>query len=668
MAKSEAPFGSWKSPLTAEFVTGAGVRLGGAWLDGEGGIVWLEGRPAEKGRNVLVREASGGAAKEDLTPGEFNVRTRVHEYGGGAACVHGDTVVFSNFADQRLYMQSITGDRTPRPISPAVAGAVLRYADGEIDGSRGRFVCVREDHRQDGKEAVNEIVAVSLEGDPDADPVVLVSGKDFYSSPSVSPDGRQMAWVEWSHPSMPWDRTQLWVGQLSASGVVENKVCVAGGDSSIVEAPTEPVWSPSGELFFVSDRGSGFWNIHRWVQGERRVEAVTSEEAEFTTPGWIFGHAHYAFVDERRIVAAYRDKGVSKLALLNVSSKELLPISTPFVDVYSVVSGGGRVLVTAGSPKFAPSIVEVALGEGGAAAGGRAERVLWEVAPFDRAAYEPFLSVPESIQFPTKVEGKSAYAIYYPPTNPEYAPPGGERPPLLVMSHGGPTSEVGMSLKLSIQFWTSRGWAVADVNYGGSTGYGREYRERLYGTWGIVDVDDCCSCAEYLVAAGKADGRRLAIEGGSAGGFTTLAVLAFRDTFQAGASFYGVSELTALATDTHKFESRYLDQLIGPLDTAAEVYHERSPINHVESFSCPVILFQGLEDKVVPPIQATMMYEAVKKKGLPTALVEYEGEDHGFRKAENQRSTLEWEMLFFSKVFGFELADPVQPLHIDNLE
>ncbi|GAQ78911.1 Prolyl Oligopeptidase [Klebsormidium nitens] len=665
--KQEAPFGAWKSPLTTELVTSGSLRLGQAQISDDGKLVWKEGRPSEAGRSVLVmRDGLSDGPQKDLTPADHNVRTLVHEYGGESWGLFADCVIYSNMKDQRLYMQKLTGDQTPVALTPEVEGMKVRYGDGVLDTQRQRFITIREDHREEGKECKNEIVAVDLTN-PTAEPVVLVTGHDFVSYPRLSPDGRQLAFTTWEHPNMPWDATQLWLADVTDAGELSNVRSIAGGKDGAVEAATQPSWSPAGELFYVTDKGTGFWNIHRWDGSSS--EAITSLEAEFALPQWLLGIQTFTFVPETagkgtHILAAYRDKGIGKLAVIDASSKALYPVETAYSDISYVGSGGGKLLTVAASATEAPSVLSVELSPD--LKGGVAQSVLFCSSSLDTGKYRPYLTVPESISFPTK-DGETAYAIYYPPANADFQGTPGEKPPLLVKSHGGPTSEVGTSLKLGIQYWTSRGWAVADVNYRGSTGYGREYREKLYGTWGIVDIDDCCSAADYLVKAGKVDGQRLAIDGGSAGGYTTLAVLAFRDTFKAGCSYYGVSDLMTLAQETHKFESRYLDKLVGPVATAAQLYDERSPIKHVDGFSCPVILFQGLEDKVVPPNQARMMYEAVKAKGIPTALVEYEGEQHGFRKAENIKTTLEWELFFYSKVFNFTPADPIAPLHIDNL-
>ncbi|CAK9855302.1 unnamed protein product [Sphagnum jensenii] len=668
--KETLAYGAWKSPLTADFVSGASKGLAGAALDSEGHLIWLEGRPSESGRAVLVREGADTESPPiDITPAGFNVRTTVHEYGGGAFTVEGDTVIFSNYVDQRLYKQSLVGDHTPVPLTPAYEGRAVRYADGEFDLKFDRYIIVREDNRQAGKEAVNEIVSVELNGDPNAEPKVLVKGNDFYMFPRLSPDGQKLAWVEWSHPNMPWDQTSVWVGEVSDSGEITDPICVAGGDKGIVEAPTEPRWSPQGELIFVSDRDGGFWNLYRWGGKGRKLQALYPLEAEFTRPAWIFGNSSFAFTQlsgvesAYQIVCTYRQRGVSHLAILDPSSLTLSTVKTAFTDIYGLFAKGNDIYLTGGSAVDAMSLAKISLTEGGRATS--EESIIWSSLGLDTAQYKPYFSTPKVIEFPTKVAGQTAFANFYPPSNGDFDGPNGEKPPLLVRSHGGPTSEAKTTLDLAIQYWTSRGWAFADVNYGGSTGYGREFRERLYGEWGIVDVNDCCSCAEYLVNAGEVDAKRLCIDGRSAGGYTTMAALVFSDTFTAGATLFGIGDLTVFETETHKFESRYLDSLI---DKGKKLY-DRSPINFLDRLSCPVIVFQGLEDKVVPPNQARLIYKAVKAKGIPVALIEYEGEQHGFRKAENIRNTLEQEMVFFARLIGgFQVADDITPIKIDNYD
>ncbi len=514
------------------------------------------------------------------------------------------------------------------------------------------MVCVREDHTVAGREAVNAIVSLDLDGGGDGDAQVLVSGNDFYAAPRLSPDGTRLAWLTWNHPNMPWDGTELWVGELRADGSLGRTERVAGGPA---ESIFQPEWSPGGVLHFVSDR-TGWWNLYRWRDG--RIEPLAEMAAEFGLPQWVFGMATYGFASAERIICAYTEGGTDHLAALDTATGRLAPIDTPYAEIGAVRVGPGRALLLAGSPTEPTSLVQLDLATGQCEVLRRSSGV-----PVDPG----YLSPPQPIEFPTE-GGLTAHAFFYPPRNPDYVAPPGERPPLLVISHGGPTGATSSTLDLRIQYWTSRGIGVLDVNYGGSTGYGRAYRGRLEGRWGVVDVDDCANGARYLVGRGAVDGDRLIIRGGSAGGYTTLCALTFRDVFQAGASYYGVSDLEALAQETHKFESRYLDRLVGPYPERADLYRERSPIHFTDRLSCPVIFFQGLEDPVVPPSQAEQMVEALRAKGLPVAYVPFEGEQHGFRRAEHIKRALEAELYFYAQVFGFALAEPVEPVPIENLQ
>jgi dipeptidyl aminopeptidase/acylaminoacyl peptidase len=566
----------------------------------------------------------------------------VHEYGGGDYAVSSGTIVFSNFADQRLYLQRAGSE--PRALSPA---AELRYADGIIDRRRNLFFCVREDHTGQG-EAINTVVSLKL--NEESAGRVLVSGNDFYSSPRLSPDGSGLVWLTWNHPDMPWDGTELWLGNLNEDGSVGEAMRIAGGaDESVIQ----PEWSPDGTLYFVSDR-TGWWNLYRWVAG--KVESIHPMDAEFGEPPWVFGNALYGFDSETRMVCSYLKDGRSHLAIVDTATGAVSPVEIHYSAISLIQTHSGRAVLIAASATEPQSIISLDLATQDLEVLRRSREL---------AVDSGYLSLPRSIEFPTE-NGQLAHGIFYPPMNRDYTGPADDKPPLVVMSHGGPTSATSMSLRYAIQYWTSRGIAVLDVNYRGSSGYGREYRERLKGRWGIVDVDDCVNGARYLVERGEVDGNRLAIRGGSAGGYTTLCALAFRNIFKAGASHYGISDLEALAKDTHKFESRYLDGLIGPYPERRDLYLKRSPIYFTDRLACPMILFQGLEDKVVPPNQAEKMVEAVRGKGLPVAYLTFAGEQHGFRKAENIRRVLEAELYFYSKVFGFELADPVEPAKIEN--
>ena len=636
-----APCGSWKSPITSDLIVSETIGLGQVVLDGED-VYWSEMRPAEAGRCVVVRRSPDGQTI-DITPPSFNARTRVHEYGGGAFVVADGTVYFSNFTDQRFYRQD-PGCK-PRPITPDVD---LRYADGVIDRRRGRMICVREDHTDAGREAVNTLVSLDLEDGKGGQ--VLVSGNDFYSSPRLSPDGSHLAWLTWNHPNMPWDGTELWVGEIRKDGSLDRTERVAGG---VDESVFQPEWSPDGTLYFVSDR-IGWWNLYCWRN--RRVEPLCNMEAEFGMPQWGFGMSTYAFESANRIICAYTQQGIWHLASLDTATGELEVIETPYTAIKYLRAAPGRAVFLAGAPTELTSVVQLDFATHKMKVLRRSSEVT--IAP-------EYLSMPRAIEFPTQ-QGLTAHAFFYAPKNRDYGAPPGERPPLLVISHGGPTAATSSTLDLTIQYWTSRGIAVLDVNYGGSTGYGRAYRQRLRNKWGVMDVDDCVNGAGYLVGRGEVDSDRLAIRGGSAGGYTTLCALTFRKIFKAGASYYGIGDLEALAKETHKFESRYLDRLIGPYPECRNLYRERSPINFAEHLSCPVIFFQGLEDKVVLPNQAEMMVEALRAKGLPVAYVPFEGEQHGFRRAETIKRALDAELYFYAKIFGFELADPVEPVPIQN--
>jgi dipeptidyl aminopeptidase/acylaminoacyl peptidase len=638
---NSAPYGSWKSPISAEVVAAGEVGLEQIRIDGED-IYWIERRAQEGGRKVIVRR-SKDAIITDVTPAGFNARTRVHEYGGGDYAVSNGRLIFSNFADQRLYLQELGSE--PTPLTPESA---LRYADGYIDVRRNLLFCVREDHSEPG-EAVNSIVRVDLNGGNAGR--IIASGNDFYSSPRLSPDGSRLAWLMWNHPNMPWDGTELWVGKLSEDGMVIEKEKIAGGAN---ESIFQPEWSPDGVLYFISDR-TGWWNLYRW--GENQLEPLCPMEAEFGQPHWVFGGSLYGFSSEKQIICSYTENGRDYLAMLDTLTRELNDIKLSFTMISQVRVAGDRVVFIGASSTESTSIVSLNL----------ATKELEVLRKSRETAVDAgYLADPRAVAFPTK-GGLIAHGYFYPPRNRDYAAPADEKPPMLVMSHGGPTSSSSASLKYSIQYWTSRGIAVLDVDYGGSSGYGRAYRERLNGQWGVVDVDDCINGARHLAERGEVDANRLAIRGGSAGGYTTLCALTFRDAFKAGASHYGISDLEALAKDTHKFESRYLDRLIGPYPERRDLYIERSPIHFTERLNCPMILFQGLEDKVVPPNQAEKMVAAVRAKKLPVAYLTFEGEQHGFRKAENISRVLEAELYFYSKVFGFELADSVEPIDIENL-
>ncbi|MBA2277991.1 MAG: S9 family peptidase [Chloroflexia bacterium] len=642
-----APYGAWRSPITTELLTGATVGLGGLIADGED-VYWLESRASDGGRSVLVRRTPDGE-RRDVTPAPFNVRSRVHEYGGGAYAVASGLVIFSYFADNRLYRVDIHAGGEPEPITPDGA---WRYADLQIDRAHNRLICVREDHTVADAEPVNTIVQLSLHGPNDDGGRIIVSGTDFVASPTLSATGDRLAWLAWSHPNMPWDGCELWSADLTDTGDLDAVRHIAGGAD---ESVFQPRWADDAGLFFVSDR-SGWWNLYR-ADPSGAVEPLCAMEAEFGLPQWVFGMSTYDQIGAGWLVCAWTRDGVWHLGALHVASRRLTPFDLPFTEFEDIRVAGAAVLMLAGSPTEPWQVVSLNPNDGSVQTLRRSS---------DEVPERGYLTAPKPISWPTP-DGALAHGFFYPPANQNYTAPDGERPPLIVESHGGPTGATSTVLSLDVQFWTSRGFAVLDVNYGGSTGYGRAYRERLNGQWGIVDVDDCVSGAEHLVAQDLVDGRRLIIRGGSAGGYTTLAALTFRDTFAVGASHYGIGDLEALAVETHKFESRYLDGLVGPYPAQRATYVERSPIHHVERLSCSLILLQGLEDKVVPPNQAATMAEAVAAKGLPVAHLTFEGEGHGFRRADSIRRALDAELSFYSRIFGFDLADPIQPVPITNM-
>jgi dipeptidyl aminopeptidase/acylaminoacyl peptidase len=638
-----APYGSWKSPITSDLIVSGSVGLSQPTFSGDD-VYWIEMRPTEGGRNVIVRRSSAGECL-DVNPAPFNARTRAHEYGGGDYVVSDGVVYFSNFTDQRMYRVLPGGE--PEPIT---AEANVRYADACFDETRKQLICVREDHSADGG-AVSSIAAVRIEGALDTG-TVLVSGNDFYSSPKLSPDGIHLAWLTWNHPNMPWDGCELWVGELGPEGTVENARRVAGGAH---ESIFQPEWSPSGVLYFSSDR-NGWWNLQR-ISQDGEIEGVGAIKGELGMPQWIFGMSSYAFVSDESVICSHIEQGIARLGILDLTTRKLTDVDCQFTDIQYLRASENFAVFRGGSPTEVASISRLNLAT---------KQIETLRRSNDLEVFPAYFSIPRPIEFPTEA-GLTAHGFFYPPQNPDYQAPENEKPPLIVKSHGGPTSSATTSLSLSVQYWTSRGFAVLDVNYGGSTGYGRQYRERLNNKWGIVDVDDCVNGARYLVNRGEVDGNRLVITGGSAGGYTTLCALTFRDAFKAGASHFGVSDAEALARDTHKFESRYLDGLLGPYPERKDIYFERSPINFTNRLGCPVIFFQGLEDKVVPPNQAEQMVDAIRAKGIPVSYVPFAGEQHGFRQAKNIKRALDGELYFYSRVFRFQLAEPVEPVLIENL-
>eukprot|EP00878_Enallax_costatus_P005601 GHUV01005874.1.p1 GENE.GHUV01005874.1~~GHUV01005874.1.p1 ORF type:complete len:700 (+),score=125.31 GHUV01005874.1:43-2142(+) len=637
-------------------------------------VFWIEGRPSEQGRSVLVRRSSDVGSIEDVTPGpksDFNVRTRVHEYGGGEHLVTEGKAYFSNFVDQRVYVQYLELGSEPQPLT--AADSKQRFANYILDGTHNRLIAVCEDHSKEGQEPENSIAAIDLAtGSVDQ----LATGHDFFSSPVLNTDGTKLAWVAWDHPNMPWDDTMLYVSDVDAAGHLMGVVQqVAGGKDQSVQ---QPQWGPDGALYYIGD-ATGWWNLYK-LESDGQPAALLPMSAEFGSPPWLFGcHSYQVVSGGTAVLAVFSDPSAagSQLGVIDITSKALTWLDTGYTmfSRLAVVGAGVEsedgdltVVTIAGSASKASAVVQLQVPNLAALLCSKPSD--WHVikTSSDLDLDPAYISEPQSIEFPTE-DGKTAFMNFYPPMNKDYDFPPGELPALLVEIHGGPTSSASTVFNLGYQYWTSRGYAIADVNYGGSTGFGRAYRNRLRGNWGVVDVDDCCNAARYLSEKGSVDGNRLCITGGSAGGYTTLACMAFRDVFSAGAAHYGVADVELLAKDTHKFESRYLDLLIGPYPAEKELYQKRSPIHSANNIKAPVAIFQGDEDEIVPPEQSEEMWRALKNKGLPTTLMMYKGEQHGFRKAESIRSALEGEFYFYGKVLGFDAtySNDLQPMTIDNL-
>jgi dipeptidyl aminopeptidase/acylaminoacyl peptidase len=637
-----APYGSWESSIPIDALVAGVVRLSEPSVDGPD-IYWLEGRPADGGRATLVRLAPDGSMT-DVSPDGVNVRTRVHEYGGGAYVVDGGEVWFSDFADGRLYRRD--RDETVAAVSPE---GPWRYADPIVDRARGRLICVREDHTSPG-EAVNSIVAVPLDGEGGVR--TLLEGSDFYSDPRLNFDGSRLAWLSWEHPNMPWDETSLWVGAVASDGSIVARERVAGEPG---ESVLQPRWSPDGVLHFVAER-SGWWNIYR--RADRRDEALAAMEAEFAHPQWLFRFSNYDFLEGGAIVGVGRHDGRDELYVIDPATWTSRPVPLPYTEIdYLTATPDGILFVGSGPTEFR-AVVRLDVGDGSWRVLHRSTSIALD--PGDVSAGRP-------IEFPT-AGGRTAHGIFYPPRNRNVTGPDGELPPLIVTSHGGPTAAASTGLSIETQLFTSRGIAVLDVDYGGSTGYGRAYRKRLEGTWGITDVEDCANGALALAARGLVDPARLAIRGGSASGYTTLCALAFRSEFRAGICYFGIGDLETFVHTTHKFESRYLETLIGPYPERRDRYVERSPLNYTDRISTPALILQGLDDRVVPPAQAEQIVAGLRRAGLPHAYLAFEGEDHGFRQAANIIRSFEAELSFLGQVLGFEPAGAIVPLPVENLD
>lgn len=643
------PFGGWLSPLSAAQVAGASPKYGDIRLDDQY-LYWVESLPEQGGRQAIFRADFSGNVRQ-LLPSPFDARSRVHEYGGGVFAVGGRELFFSNRSDDGIYR--LTGDSDPVLLTRREN---FRYADLQFDQHRHSLIAVREDHSAPGREAQNCIVAIPLHN-PAAEQVLL-SGNDFYASPSFNPAGSRLCWLAWDHPDMPWDQCRLWIAETDAAGAVRNPQPVAGGSQ---ESIFQPQWSADGDLYFVSDR-SGWWNLYRLVSG--KIEALCEMPAEFGLPQWVFGMSTYAFIGKDQLACTFSEDGKWHLALLDVKSKSLRRIPTSFTDITQLrsspqaVGGDKPVAFWAGSPTQPTGLYLF--------------RRHWkEPQPLRAAGKLPIsgdcISVPRRFDFPTN-GGVQCHGFYYPPVNPGFRAPERELPPLLVMSHGGPTAAVELSVRLKTQYWTSRGFSVLLVNYRGSTGYGRGYRELLNGNWGKSDVEDCVNAARHAAHQRLADPQRLLISGSSAGGLTVLSALTFFEVFRAGGCYYGISDLEALALETHKFESRDTERLIAPYPREREIYRSRSPIHHAERMKGAVIFFQGKDDPVVPLSQAQQMVEVLKRRGVTVAFLEFEGEGHGFRRKESLIAALEAEYAFYCRVLKIPALQALPKLSVENLQ
>lgn len=623
--KRTAVYGSWPSPLSATRISTAGVRfsqprVAGAW------VYWLESRPAELGRGVLVR-AQQDAAPRDVTPSPFNVRSRVHEYGGGAFTITGDAVYFVNYDDQQIYRQVIDSGKPPEALTQAPG---CRFADLVADERRARLICVREDHGRTGQLPVNTLASVSMQ---DGTITTLSQGHDFYSSPALSPDAQHLAWLCWNAPQMPWDGCELWLAELDGNGTPRQAQRIAGDAQ---ESIFQPQFALDGVLHFVSDR-SGYWNIYR--HAAEADTPITQDAMDYGFAQWNFGMSSYGFLADDSLLAVRTHDGASELVIVRTPGHAEI-LDTGMSQIEHLHVAGKLCTILAANPVQAASVLF-----------GTPQNLKPVAAP-NADIHGRYISKPQFIRFPT-TQGESTCAWYYPPCNPDYTGRSGELPPLLVKCHGGPTAMSGNGLDPRIQFWTSRGFAVADVNYRGSSGFGRAYRQSLRGAWGIKDAEDCVAAARQLVKQGLADLQRLAISGSSAGGFTVLCALAFHDCFKAGAVYYGLSELETAMRDTHKFESHYGDSLLGPWPEARAVYREHSPLHAADRIRCPVIFFQGLKDKVVPPDQTERMVQALHTNGVLVEYLSFPDEGHGFRRRDTLQQTLAAELRFYGRVFGF---------------
>ena len=658
--KQIASFGSWPSAIHSHLLTQASVRLSEPVMH-QDDLFWLESRPLEKGRSVLMRCVDG--KNVEVLPSKFSVGSRVHEYGGGSYCISDDSIYFVNSEDQNIYQHFYKGEAKPSQLSD---NKNCRYADLTYDQSRQRIICVQEQHNKN-REPSNSIIALNLKTKNIS---TLISGNDFYSNPCLSPNQQQLCWLSWDHPNMPWDNTECWIADVNFEGHIVHHSHIAGGldggaaRSNRGESIFQPRWHANGDLYFVSDRNN-WWNIYCYQPSLDRIISISNLEMEFATPQWVFGMSCYDFLSAESILACATQNGVWQLAHIN-----LLTLKIDFIDINSsdiasiTCNGKQKAALFSAAANRARSLDQLVFDS----------NTLSEQSTICLSSHhsivESELSTPASFEFSTgknplqKDQADKAYGFFYPPTNDGFEDAADSKPPVVVLCHGGPTGAAETGLNLKIQYWTNRGFAVADINYRGSTGYGRDYRQKLHGQWGISDVEDVCAAVKHLAKHNLVDPDRAIIKGSSAGGFTVLAALTFSDTFKAGASLYGIGNLETLALDTHKFEARYMDSLVGAYPQDKQIYLDRSPLFHTEQLNCPVIFFQGSDDKVVPPNQAEAMVNALQAKGVPVAYVEFKGEGHGFRQADSIQRCLENELSFYAQIFGFTTDDTIAKVDI----
>ena len=632
------PYGTWKSPINSQLITADSVSLDELQLHSSG-TYWLERRPGDQGRCVIVQHNNG--INTDLYASPYSARSRCHEYGGGVYCIADNGLFFVNDSDQNIYFCSTNSP----PI--AITNDDCSYADLQFDKQSQRLICVQQRNNPDFHENLNSLIAIDLQS---YSIITLHSGNDFYASARLSHCGKQLSWLCWNHPDMPWDKTTLWLSDIDNKHQLHNTKTIQHPESANTSI-FQPQWSPDDQLYFVSDL-SGWWNLYRYHND--LIEAVSHEQLEFGLPQWVFAQSSYAFTSNNTILCAPIDDGIASLVLLDTKTGSLKTINKEWNSFSSIQAINDHYSFIAASAQSFPEVISL-----------QCDQALTLQRSCQTQLDTGYYSYGQATHFNTR-HNDQAFAIYYAPTNKDYSAALDEKPPLIVLCHGGPTAMADPSLDIRKQYWTSRGFALLDVNYSGSTGFGRAYRERLNGNWGLRDAEDCCDAAQHMVDMGLADAERLIIKGGSAGGYTVLCTLTFHPTFSAGASYYGIGDLESLMTDTHKFESHYLDRLVGPYPENKNEYQKRSPINYVEQLNCPVIFFQGTEDKVVPKEQAEKMFSALKSKGIPVAYIPFEGEQHGFRKADTIQQALDSEYTFYSKVFDMPVDTNTQ-LHIENL-